>query len=168
MTTPAPIELTEKQVRMARAAALRFMGKTQSEVADELGVSERTIRNYEHDPQFAELLQLSMRAELKEVGQLVLFSLRGAVKALHSALNDEDAKVQIAAAKAILSEAPRWMLALGVGDLAPALPGDGDDDAPALPVPTIKLDVSGKSIAELDELIGGLLERSGADGLRRE
>lgn len=97
--------------REERALALILQGKKDSDVADELGVSQMTIWRWKkYDIEFIKALD-EKRSQLREQAEDDLLELtESAVQAIRDALKDSDTKTRLQAARMVLK-----MLEIGKG-----------------------------------------------------
>jgi transposase len=93
--------------RRERAALLLASGHTQQQAAAEVGVSERTVREWLTDPRFVECVA-ALQAQLfsEAVGRLARVAGKAA-QTLERLLDSANDNVSLGAAKAVLEVGPR-------------------------------------------------------------
>ncbi len=88
----------------ARAVAIAALaaGLTQAEAAERAGVSERTLRRWLKDPEFAQALADAQAQAGAEVLKQVTAAITAAVDTLQGLLQEESPSIRLQAAKALL------------------------------------------------------------------
>jgi hypothetical protein len=109
MTPPTPLPKNVKNFRSAltpaQVKAVRILIATgsQHEAAREVGVSDRTIREWLHLPGFVISLRVGQQRILESVALRVGGLLHESLDAIETALTDQDVKVRLRAAEVFLA-----------------------------------------------------------------
>lgn len=98
---------------MREFARLRLMGHCAAEAARELDISPTTAYRYENDSDWSFILDSVTREIFRDIAKQVIPAAKHAWETLLRNLKCGDPKAEVAAAKAVFSELPKWARIVG-------------------------------------------------------